>query len=355
MTNRVVSFKRYLRDLYSKIKKVLVQFFSSSPWLSRVYYALFSTAFQDENWTVLQGMRMYWLEGNINDDVHYGLRRNIHRLEKALLMRPRKAVFAQDYIRETVEWYGECLDGEHASAPEELGWAQDVLEEYFSVVEPTDIVQKAKDIYYSLPTCRSASVKNIPYRYGQIDRSVERYETLLELARQRKSVRWYLDKPVPREDIDKAISLAVYSPSACNRQPFEYRILDDPALLRFVAAQVPGIHGFDKNLPGLVVIVGKLRAYFHERDRHLIYIDASLSAMAFMLALESLGISSCGINWPDQDKLHTMIRRVLNLQSDERVILLIAYGYADPDGLVAFSKKKNVRQMRKYNNEDLTE
>ena len=47
----------------------------------------------------------------------------------------------------------------------------------------------------------------------------------------------------------------------------------------------------------IIVIVGELDAYEYDRDRHLIYIDGSLAAMTFMLALETLGLSSCPINW----------------------------------------------------------
>ena len=38
------------------------------------------------------------------------------------------------------------------------------------------------------------------------------------------------DLKVPREGIDQAMRAAAQSPSACNRQPFEFRVFDDPVL-----------------------------------------------------------------------------------------------------------------------------
>jgi len=65
------------------------------------------------------------------------LRRNTHRLEKGLIMRPRRDVFALDYIGETVHAYRAALEasqrGESTLSPEQLQWAHDVLQEYVAV------------------------------------------------------------------------------------------------------------------------------------------------------------------------------------------------------------------------------
>jgi hypothetical protein len=40
---------------------------------------------------------------------------------------------------------------------------------------------------------------------------------------------------------------------------------------------------------------------------------------------------------------------LLNLDPDERPVMLVAIGYPDPDGLVANSTKKSLSQLRTYN------
>ena len=92
---------------------------------------------------------------------------------------------------------------------------------------------------------------------------------------------------------------ALQSPSACNRQPFQYIILDEKDAINKISTLPMGIKGYESQIPVFVVVIGNLDAYAEERDRHAIYIDASLANMSLILALETLGLSSCCINWPD--------------------------------------------------------
>ena len=115
-------------------------------------------------------------------------------------------------------------------------------------------------------------------------------------------------------------------------------------------SEIPmGTKGYAHNIPVIAVIVGRQRAYFSERDRHLIYIDGSLAAMAFMFALETQGIASCPINWPDIEERERKMAKLLGLAPDERPIMLVAIGYPDPEGAVAYSQKKPLEEARFYN------
>src|SRR5690606_16867538 len=101
-----------------------------------------------------------------------------------------------------------------------------------------------------------------------------------------------------------------------------------------------GTSGFAENLTSIVAVVGDLSAYPYERDRHLIYIDGSLAAMQLMLALETLGLSTCSINWPEINANERKIRKVIKLKDYERVVMLLAVGYADQTGGIPYSQKK---------------
>ena len=149
--------------------------------------------------------------------------------------------------------------------------------------------------------------------------------------------------------VDKAIQLGCNAPSACNRQPFQFRIFDDPELVQQIAATPMGTRGFKENIPCIAVLVGKHRNYFSERDRHLIYIDGSLASMGFLFGLESQGLSSCCINWPEIYTRDQSLAKIIKLEPDERPVMLIAIGFPDPSGKVAFSAKKPLELIRKYN------
>ncbi|WP_442589253.1 nitroreductase family protein [Pedobacter sp. AW31-3R] len=237
----------------------------------------------------------------------------------------------------------------------QLKWFKDVISEYFAHIASNDafiesLGQRFNTILSSdLNADCNDLTKSVPYKRLHENRSNISYDEFFRLSKQRRSVRWYLKKPVPRELIDKAILAANQSPSACNRQPFEFRIIDDPELVSKVIKYPMGTTGYGHSIPVMVVIVGNLDAYFDERDRHVIYIDASLAAMSMMLALETLGLSSCAINWPDINDREYKMSQFLNLQPHQRTIMCMGVGYPDPDGLVAFSEKRNLTQIRKYN------
>jgi nitroreductase len=71
--------------------------------------------------------------------------------------------------------------------------------------------------------------------------------------------------------------------------------------------------------------------------------------MSFVLALETLGLASCCINWPDVESRERGMASLLRLEPDERVVMLIALGYPDPDAMVPASGKKSLDTVRRYN------
>ncbi len=341
-----------LKLVKASLKIAYLRRISSSAALSTWHYALRSKAFRREHVGVTYGKRVYNEQLAGQKANRYLLRRNTHRLEKGLLMRPRRDVFATFFILETAEAYqGIIQAGADPLGDPELKWSYDVLDEYFSVVpqqEEGSDVEKARCIFIKL--VRNNFVREmIPYKRKVSDTPPVDYEQFLALSQHRRSVRWYLPTPVPRDLIDQAVTAAAMSPSACNRQPFEFRIFDEPELVKRVSSIPMGTRGFSHNFPAVVVVVGKLRAYFNERDRHVIYIDGSLASMSFMYALETLGLSSCPINWPDQEPHESRMQKLLNLEPDERVIMLISVGYPDPEGMVAYSQKKPLEKIRSYN------
>ena len=269
-------------------------------------------------------------------------------------MRPRRDIFALDYIEETVTAYASALDAARngkAPCPEQqLQWVGDVLEQYFAVVGSHPKINPLREVFSALPKPpQVCSESLVPYRRDLSAPPPVAYDDLAALAKRRRSVRWFLPKAVPRELIDKAMLIAAQSPSACNRQPFVFRIFDDPDLVQKVASIPYGVIGYEHQIPVIVVIVGQLRNFFDARDRHLIYIDGALAAMSFVFALETLGLSSCCINWPDLPDREKKMAELLHLEPDERPVMLVAVGWPDPDGLVPRSVKKPLRLLRQYN------
>lgn len=329
------------------LEKALLSLVCQSRIGSNFYYAFFDQSFAREHQSVLFGRVKYFKLLADNSNSSYLIRRNIHRLEKGLIMKPRKDVFAKDYIEETVNAYVRALEDRNQDLTNgELQWAHDVLNKYFSVIASEPKIDQVKAKFLSLESVDSKA-DFVPYK-RDLNHLATSYEDFLQLCWRRRSVRWYLPKKVPRKLIDQAISAATLAPSACNRQPFEFRIFDQTEMVQQVSSIAQGTKGFNHNFPTIVVVVGQLSAYFNERDRHIIYIDASLASMSLMFALETLGLSSCPINWPEIESWDLKITELIKLEPDERVIMLLAIGYPDPDGMVPYSQKKSLDMIRRY-------
>ena len=267
-------------------------------------------------------------------------------------MRPRRSTFAADYISDAVEQYAACTEVFKSGAPfdyEELKWSHDVLSQYFAVVSGPHIIERTRKRFASIPPPSQPTSGYVPYLRNIDTPSPVDIVQLEALAYRRRSVRWFLPAPVEKEKIDRALRVAGLSPSACNRQPYFFRIYDKRELIQEILRLPGGVGGYASNVPNLAVIVGQLRNFAHERDRHLIYIDSSLAAMSFLFALEAQEIASCCINWPDIAERERQMSSILGLSPDERPIMLIALGYPDPAGMVPHSVKKVLDSIRSYN------
>lgn len=337
------------RILKASTRLGIVVIASQSKLLSNLYF-FFSSAFSNEHKAVLSGIVAY---NKYLDDIGVScplLRRNTHRLEKGLVMRPRRSVFAEGFIQETVECYQNAIFSP-LIAKNEIKWATDVLDEYFRVVGSTKVTERArliyerarKDVYSEVDIASLIPTEKLnfkPYTYNQLPTSKITIDQLEKLFLKRRSVRWYRDEPVPKELVQRAANLASLAPSACNRQPYRFIFSNDKNKAISIARCAGGTVGFAENLPAIIAIVGDLSAYPYERDRHLIYVDGSLGAMQLMLALETLGLSSCSINWPEVASSERKIRKIIHLKAYERVVMLLAVGYADVEGGIPFSQKK---------------
>jgi nitroreductase len=334
----VVEQRQRLRERLDKLKLLPAFLLSRYAVLASLHYLLFSRQFDREHKAVLQGQLEYRKSLRRIGTSSALIRRNIHRLEKGLIMQPRRAVFASDYISETVAVYAKAVE-QSTLCDAELKWATDVLTEYFAVVEDNAVIAKARAVFSGTQKSE-VNPTSIPYQHKELPTATIDFSSLSSLFLRRRSVRWYQQKAVDPELIRRAVNIATLAPSACNRQPYRFDLLSKPADAAEIARCAMGTTGFADNIPCLIVVVGDLSCYPAERDRHVIYIDASLAAMQLMLALETLGLSTCPINWPDIEEREAKLQKKLGLAYHERPVMLMAVGYADPQGGIAFSQKK---------------
>lgn len=216
----------------------------SNPVGRKLHYRL-TGAFSREHAAVAAGRMRYRTDLQQARSASYLLRRNTHRIEKGLIMPNRRAVFALDFIEETVAEFeavvkGFCRQPSDTVLSSELQWASDVIGQYFEVTDPDhpklSVLKPRFAAVAALLDGRVRAAPRIPGERGFIPfardlrADTASFEALKSLAMQRRSVRNYRSDPVARNVIDAAVEIAAQSPSACNRQAFSFYIFDDRIL-----------------------------------------------------------------------------------------------------------------------------
>ena len=306
---------------------------------------------------VLSGLRK-----NLSCSVSGNFRRNIHRIEKGLVHLNPKSLFALGYIKETVELFSEFAD-QYAAGEEEdietLIWAKDVLKEYFATVSPCKKIDSAKMAYECV--CQNLKIQgkstspwgSTPYENKVRPPVPISFDQMRQLAIRRRSIRHYQEKPVPLELLQKAVDIARFAPSACNRQPFHFHFFSDPEKIAQLVQIPGGMRDFDRldKIPCVGILTVDYSNYFHERDLLAPVIDAGLAAMSFQFALETLGLSSVCVNWPILPNRYRRLEKIVSLKKSETPVLFFAIGYPASDALIPASCKKSVDSLMSYDGE----
>lgn len=112
--------------------------------------------------------------------------------------------------------------------------------------------------------------------------------------------------PIEREKIDKCLEVARLSPSACNSQPWNFIIVDNPELKDKIARstfnEVVSFNKFSLNAPILVVVTttkGNLKTKVGQMITNIPYylIDIGIAAEHFCLQASEEGLGTCMIGW----------------------------------------------------------
>lgn len=279
------------------------------------------------------------------------LRRNIHRLEKGLIYKNPKAVFGLAYISETISAFKSLYNKSPKSGT--IIWAGDIISLYFKMIDYRLNKTTLAAFEQFSDFCKKNDVKILnqyqPYKVEDRVKSNINSEELKRLFQQRRSIRSYASEKVSRSIIEKALEMALLAPSGCNRQPFEFEVVDSEPMLKQLSKIPPGSTSFAGKAPAMIFVLGNLNAYFDEKDRHLIYIDSAMAVMSFILSLESFGVSSCVINFPEDKSVDKVLRKAINMKPFQKCTMALTFGYPSDELLIPASMKKSVSSVVKYN------
>lgn len=159
------------------------------------------------------------------------------------------------------------------------------------------------------------------------------YDKFLDVLKHRASCRSYLSKPVEDEKIKQCLEAARLAPSACNKQPWRFKIVTDEALRKQIYENglLPGIPmPWLSNVPVIVVLCADTNIITHTLAPILSkvkyqLIDIGIAGEHFVLAAEALGLGTCWIGWFKPK----VIRKLLQIPRSYQILSLISLGYPD--------------------------
>jgi nitroreductase len=148
----------------------------------------------------------------------------------------------------------------------------------------------------------------------------------LECIKTRRSVRKFLDKPVPFDRIATILDCGRLAPSAGNLQSWKFIVVEDKGPKEEIARACID-QMWIATAPYIIVIVSefeKMKRFYDLRGERLYSVQScAAAAQNMLLAAHDLGLGACWIGAFDEEK----IRNILGCPADTRPQAVIPIGY----------------------------
>lgn len=161
---------------------------------------------------------------------------------------------------------------------------------------------------------------------------------IIEAITKRRSIRRYIDKPVPREIIELLLNTAVMSPSAMNKQPWRFIVVERKDKIQELSEKVKrqmGLLGYV--LRFAEVIQSKKDTIFYNAPLLIIItadknykwskIDCGIIAQSMFLTAYSLGLGSCYIGFANTLNNDPEILKELKIPENHKIVSALIFGY----------------------------
>lgn len=160
----------------------------------------------------------------------------------------------------------------------------------------------------------------------------------------RSSVRDFDDSEIDIEKIKQAVNLSKFTPSVCNRQSWKAHFFHSKVNVIKVLKYQNGHSGFKEAIKGVFVITTNA-SMFTTLESNQIYIDGGLYSMSLLYALHYYNFGACPLNTCLPYIEEKKIKKDLNINFNERVIMMIAVGNLKSEYKVAISHKKDLNEL----------
>ncbi len=140
----------------------------------------------------------------------------------------------------------------------------------------------------------------------------------------RRSVRQFEPgKEIPRHDIDDILKIAMYAPSGCNRQPWEFVVVTDDEIKNRIVDIHPHA-GFLEEASAAIIVCGDVNK---QCDEGFWVVDTSAAVQNLLLACHGRGLGACWCAiYPYADRMK-QFQELLGLPENVKPNALVVVGY----------------------------
>ena len=165
-----------------------------------------------------------------------------------------------------------------------------------------------------------------------------------QFAASRHVVRHFAGK-VPRESLEKAITLAMTAPSACNRQHARVHVIDDASLRDKLFSMQQGTRGFGIDADKVIVVTADLSAIRWSWERHDAYVNGGIFVMNLCYSLHYEGIAHCILHWSVPPEVDCAAHKLLAIPMNEAIVSVLACGMPPEEFDVAASPRRDLHEI----------
>lgn len=142
----------------------------------------------------------------------------------------------------------------------------------------------------------------------------------------RSSIRSYTDRSISEETLDTLLRAAMAAPTAANKQPWRFVVINHRSILDTIAADFTTM-GMAREAQVAVVVCGDMSSTLEGDAKDFWFQDASAAAENLLLAAHAVGLGAvwCGI-YPMSDRV-SAFSRLLSLPEEIIPMACICLGY----------------------------
>lgn len=173
---------------------------------------------------------------------------------------------------------------------------------------------------------RLASDKATVDKSADAQQSVNAEQAVLDNIATRTSVRDYEARPVEKEKIEKMLRAAMAAPTAMNKQPWHFVVVDQRNVLDALAGTNPYAKML-KKAPLAIVVCGNTDKMIEGGGRDFWIQDASAATENLLLAAHAMGLGAVWTGAYPSEERCISISKVLSLSDNLVPLNMIVVGY----------------------------